>query len=86
VNVMVQPGDGIELLLSGIKSAKKSIEIVIFRIDQGELCPYSFCATQPRFCIRGQAEAAITPDLNSVIVKTMKIACMIVCFILSAIA
>jgi phosphatidylserine/phosphatidylglycerophosphate/cardiolipin synthase-like enzyme len=34
---MVQPGDGIELLLSGIKSAKKSIEIVIFRIDQGEL-------------------------------------------------
>ena len=32
--VMVQPGDGIELLLSGIKSAKKSIEIVIFRINQ----------------------------------------------------
>jgi cardiolipin synthase A/B len=37
VNVIVQPGDGIELLLSGIKSAKKSIEIVIFRIDQREL-------------------------------------------------
>ncbi len=37
MNVIVQPGDGIELLLSGIKSAKKSIEIVIFRIDQREL-------------------------------------------------
>jgi hypothetical protein len=39
-----------------------------------------------RFCIRGQAEATITPDLNGVIVKTKKIACMIVCFISSAIA
>lgn len=37
MNVMVQPGDGVELLLSGIKNAKKSIEIVIFRIDQSEL-------------------------------------------------
>jgi phosphatidylserine/phosphatidylglycerophosphate/cardiolipin synthase-like enzyme len=37
VNVIIQPGDGIELLLSGIKSAKKSIEIAIFRIDQREL-------------------------------------------------
>ena len=37
MKVMVQPGDGIALLLSGIKSAKKSIEIVIFRLDQGEL-------------------------------------------------
>ena len=37
MNVIVQPGDGIELLLSGIKNAKKSIEIVIFRIDQSEL-------------------------------------------------
>jgi phosphatidylserine/phosphatidylglycerophosphate/cardiolipin synthase-like enzyme len=34
---MIQPGDGIELLLSGVKSARKSIEIVIFRLDQGEL-------------------------------------------------
>jgi phosphatidylserine/phosphatidylglycerophosphate/cardiolipin synthase-like enzyme len=37
MKVMVQPGDGIALLLSGIKSAKKSIEIVIFRLDQSEL-------------------------------------------------
>jgi hypothetical protein len=34
---MVKPGDGIELLLSGIKSAKKSIEIVILRINQSEI-------------------------------------------------
>jgi hypothetical protein len=34
---MVQPGDGIELPLSGIKSAKKSIEIVILRINQSEI-------------------------------------------------
>lgn len=37
MKVMVQPVDGIALLLSGIKSAKKSIEIVIFRLDQSEL-------------------------------------------------
>ena len=37
MKVMVQPGDGIAPLLSGIKSAKKSIEIVIFRLDQSEL-------------------------------------------------
>ena len=37
MKVMVQPGDGIALLLSGIKSAKKSIEMAIFRLDQSEL-------------------------------------------------
>jgi len=37
VNLLIQPDDGIEPLLSGIRSAKKSIEIVIFRFDRAEL-------------------------------------------------
>lgn len=36
-NLLVQPDDGIEPLLSGIKSAKKSIDILIFRLDWKEL-------------------------------------------------
>jgi phosphatidylserine/phosphatidylglycerophosphate/cardiolipin synthase-like enzyme len=37
VKLLVQPSDGIAPLLSGIKSAKKSIEIVIFRLDHKEI-------------------------------------------------
>jgi len=37
VNLLVQPDDGIEPLLSGIRSAKKSIEIAIFRFDRAEI-------------------------------------------------
>ncbi|MGD0579103.1 MAG: phospholipase D-like domain-containing protein, partial [Bryobacteraceae bacterium] len=37
MNLLIQPDDGIEPLLSGIRSAKKSIEIVIFRFDRAEL-------------------------------------------------
>jgi phosphatidylserine/phosphatidylglycerophosphate/cardiolipin synthase-like enzyme len=37
VRLIIEPDDGIEPLLEGIKSAKKSIEIVIFRFDRGEI-------------------------------------------------
>jgi cardiolipin synthase A/B len=37
VNLLIQPDDGIAPLLSGIRSAKKSIEIAIFRFDRAEL-------------------------------------------------
>jgi cardiolipin synthase len=37
VKLLIQPDDGIAALLSGIRSAKKSIEIVIFRFDRAEL-------------------------------------------------
>ncbi len=37
MKLLIQPGDGIDALLSGIRSAKKSIEIVIFRLDKKEL-------------------------------------------------
>ena len=37
VNLLIQPEDGIEPLLSAINNAKKSIEIAIFRFDRAEL-------------------------------------------------
>jgi len=37
VMLLIQPDDGIAPLLAGIRSAKKSIEIVIFRFDRAEL-------------------------------------------------
>ncbi len=37
MKLLIQPDDGIAALLSGIRSAKKSIEIVIFRFDRAEL-------------------------------------------------
>jgi len=37
VRLLTQPDDGIAPLLSGIRGAKKSIEIVIFRLDQKEI-------------------------------------------------
>jgi phosphatidylserine/phosphatidylglycerophosphate/cardiolipin synthase-like enzyme len=37
VKLLIQPDDGPEALLSGIRSAKKSIEIVIFRFDRAEM-------------------------------------------------
>lgn len=37
VKLIVEPDDGLAPLLSGIKQAKTSVEIVIFRLDRGEL-------------------------------------------------
>ena len=37
MKLLIQPDDGPEALLSGIRSAKKSIEIVIFRFDRAEM-------------------------------------------------
>jgi len=37
VKLLIQPGDGPEALLAGIRNAKKSIEIVIFRFDRAEI-------------------------------------------------
>jgi phosphatidylserine/phosphatidylglycerophosphate/cardiolipin synthase-like enzyme len=37
MKLLIQPGDGPEALLSGIRNAKKSIEIVIFRFDRAEI-------------------------------------------------
>jgi len=37
MTLLIQPDDGIAPLLSGIRSAKKSIEIVIFRFDRAEI-------------------------------------------------
>lgn len=37
MKLLIQPGDGIAALLSGIRSAKKSIEIAIFRFDRAEI-------------------------------------------------
>jgi phosphatidylserine/phosphatidylglycerophosphate/cardiolipin synthase-like enzyme len=37
VKLLIQPDDGIAALLSGIQSAKKSIEIVVFRFDRAEM-------------------------------------------------
>ena len=37
MKLLIQPDDGIAALLSGIRSAKKSIEIVIFRFDRAEI-------------------------------------------------
>jgi len=37
VKLLIQPGDGPEALLSGIRNAKKTIEIAIFRFDRAEI-------------------------------------------------
>ena len=37
MKLLIQPGDGVSRLLKGIKKAKKSVEIVIFRFDQDEV-------------------------------------------------
>ena len=37
MKLLIQPGDGPEALLAGIRNAKKSIEIVIFRFDRAEI-------------------------------------------------
>jgi cardiolipin synthase A/B len=37
MKLLIQPDDGIAALLSGIRSARKSIEIVIFRFDRAEI-------------------------------------------------
>lgn len=37
VKMLVQPGDGIRPLVKGIESAKKSVEIFIFRFDRSEI-------------------------------------------------
>src|ERR1041385_5710095 len=37
MKLIIQPGDGVERLVRGIRKAKKSIEIVIFRFDRPEI-------------------------------------------------
>jgi cardiolipin synthase A/B len=37
MKLLIQPDDGIAALLSGIRSARKSIEIIIFRFDRAEI-------------------------------------------------
>jgi cardiolipin synthase A/B len=37
VKLLIQPGDSIDRLVKGIKKAKKSVEIVIFRFDRPEI-------------------------------------------------
>jgi cardiolipin synthase len=37
LKLLIQPGDGVSRLLKGIKKAKKSVEVVIFRFDQDEV-------------------------------------------------
>jgi cardiolipin synthase len=37
VKLLIQPGDGIDRLVKGIKKARKSVEIVLFRFDRSEI-------------------------------------------------
>jgi phosphatidylserine/phosphatidylglycerophosphate/cardiolipin synthase-like enzyme len=37
LKLIIQPGDGVEKLVKGIKKAKRSVEIMIFRFDYGEI-------------------------------------------------
>jgi cardiolipin synthase A/B len=37
LKLLIQPGDGVERLVKGIRKAKKSVEIVIFRFDRSEI-------------------------------------------------
>jgi cardiolipin synthase A/B len=37
MKLLIQPGDGVERLLKGIRKAKKSIELMIFRFDRPEI-------------------------------------------------
>ena len=47
LKLLIQPGDGVERLLKGIKKAKKSIEIVIFRFDRDEITRELVDAVEP---------------------------------------
>jgi cardiolipin synthase A/B len=37
LKLLIQPGDGVDRLVKGIRKAKKSVEIVIFRFDRSEI-------------------------------------------------
>ena len=37
MKLLIQPGDGVERLVKGIRKAKKSVEIMIFRLDRPEI-------------------------------------------------
>jgi phosphatidylserine/phosphatidylglycerophosphate/cardiolipin synthase-like enzyme len=37
MKLIIQPGDGVERLVKGIRKAKKSVEIMIFRLDREEI-------------------------------------------------
>jgi hypothetical protein len=37
LKLLIQPGDGIDRLVKGIRKAKKSVEVVIFRFDRSEI-------------------------------------------------
>src|SRR5256885_2864276 len=37
MKLLIQPGDGLDRLVKGIRKAKKSIEVLIFRFDRTEI-------------------------------------------------
>ncbi len=37
MKLLIQPGDGVDRLVKGIRKAKKSVEIIIFRLDRSEI-------------------------------------------------
>src|SRR5437764_14668781 len=37
MKLLIQPGDGLDRLVKGIRKAKKSIEVLIFRFDRPEI-------------------------------------------------
>jgi cardiolipin synthase A/B len=37
LKLIIQPGDGVERLIKGIRKAKKSVEVMIFRFDRAEI-------------------------------------------------
>ena len=37
MKLIIQPGDGVDRLIKGIRKAKKSVEIMIFRFDRPEI-------------------------------------------------
>ena len=37
MKLLIQPGDGVVPIIKGINSAKKSVEIAIFRFDRSEI-------------------------------------------------
>ena len=48
VKLLIQPQDGIAALLTAIKKAKTSIDVVIFRFDRAEIEAARWCAITTR--------------------------------------
>ena len=59
VKLVVQPGDGMDALLEGISTAKKSLEIAIFRFDQKKIEQ-----ALERAVARGVAVSALIASVN----------------------